>query len=192
MRPPHCDGTGIRATVGAGPGRSRPPLRTPGNRAPRRCPDAAAMTIGLARLGLVTQASARVIRRQRIARTEVIANASLRPISGFALRRRAQKSAGIGPVRRRPVTNSHRQQKHKRRRMRLPREPSTDGRPRLRRCLIARTPRLGPTFARLARYVTARRRKPISSISPSVGHRRAEPPSTKIRGIRRDETRRKQ
>jgi hypothetical protein len=43
------------------------------------------MTIGLARLGLITQASARVIRRQRIARTEVIANASLRPISGFAL-----------------------------------------------------------------------------------------------------------
>ena len=61
------------------------------------------MTIGLARLGLVTQASARVIRRQRIARTEVIANASLRPISGFALRRRAQKSAGIGPARRRPI-----------------------------------------------------------------------------------------
>jgi hypothetical protein len=60
------------------------------------------MTIGLSRLGLVTQTSARVVRRQRIARTEVIANASLRPMSGFALRRRAQKSAGIGPVRRRP------------------------------------------------------------------------------------------
>jgi hypothetical protein len=64
------------------------------------------MTIGLSRLGLVTQTSARVIRRQRITRTEVIANVSLRPISGFALRRRAQKSAGIGPVRRRPLTSS--------------------------------------------------------------------------------------
>jgi hypothetical protein len=48
------------------------------------------MTIGLPHLGLVTQAWARVIPTQRIARTEVIANASLRPISGFALRRRAQ------------------------------------------------------------------------------------------------------
>jgi hypothetical protein len=64
------------------------------------------MTIGLTHLGLVTQARARVIPTQRIARTEVIANASRRPISGFALRRRAQKSAGIGPVRRRPFTNS--------------------------------------------------------------------------------------
>jgi len=49
------------------------------------------MTIGLSRLGPITQASARVIRRQRIARTEVIANASLRPISGFALRRRCSE-----------------------------------------------------------------------------------------------------
>jgi hypothetical protein len=64
------------------------------------------MTIGLFHLGLVTQAWARAIPPRRIARNEVIANASLRPISGFALRRRAQKSAGIGPVRRRPLTNS--------------------------------------------------------------------------------------
>jgi hypothetical protein len=64
------------------------------------------MTIGLSHLGLVTQASTQVIPTQRIARTEVIATASLRPISGFALRRRAQKSAGIGPVRRHPLTNS--------------------------------------------------------------------------------------
>ena len=95
-----------RATVGAGPGRSRPPLRTPGNRAPRRGPHAPAMTIGLSHVGLVTQTCAGAIRTRRIARNEVIANASLHPISGFALRRRAQKSAGIGPVRRRPVTNS--------------------------------------------------------------------------------------
>jgi hypothetical protein len=67
------------------------------------------MTIGLAHLGLVTQTSTRVIRSQRIARTEVIANASLRPISGFALRRRAQKSAGIGPVRRRPAIHRRQQ-----------------------------------------------------------------------------------
>ena len=96
---------GSRETVGAEPGRSRPPLRTPGNRAPRRRPHAAAMTIGLFHRGLVTQACARAIPPLRIARNEVIANASLRPISGCALRRRAQKSAGIGPVRRRPVTN---------------------------------------------------------------------------------------
>jgi hypothetical protein len=42
------------------------------------------MTIGLSQVGLVTQAWARVIPTQWIARTEVIANASLRPISGFA------------------------------------------------------------------------------------------------------------
>ncbi len=44
------------------------------------------MTIGVPHLGLVTQACARVIPTPRIARTEVIANTSLRPISGFALR----------------------------------------------------------------------------------------------------------
>jgi len=64
------------------------------------------MTIGLPHLGLVTLACARVIPTQVIARTEVIANASLCPISGFALQRRAQMSARIGPVRHRPVTNS--------------------------------------------------------------------------------------
>jgi len=95
----------IRATVGDGPGRSRPPLRTPGNRAPRRCPHAAAKTIGLSQLGLVTQAWARVIRTQRIARTEVIANASLRPISGFALRR-AQSRPGSARSVAALVTNS--------------------------------------------------------------------------------------
>jgi hypothetical protein len=97
---------GRRETVGAEPGRSRPPFRTPGNRPSRRCPHAAAMTIGLFHLGLVTQPCAWAIPTVRIARNEVIANASLRPISGFALRRRPQKSAGIGPVRRRPMTNS--------------------------------------------------------------------------------------
>ena len=100
--------TGRCETVGAEPGRSRPPLRTPGNRTPRRCPHAAAMTIGLVHLGLVTQACAGAIPPLRIARNEVIANASLRPISGFALRRRTQKSAGIGPVRRRPGRSHHR------------------------------------------------------------------------------------
>ena len=64
------------------------------------------MTIGFSDVGMVTQAWARVISTPRIAQTEVIANASLRPTSGFALKRRAQKSAGIGPVRRRPLTNS--------------------------------------------------------------------------------------
>jgi hypothetical protein len=43
------------------------------------------MTIGLSRLGLVTQAWTPVIPTPRIARTEVIANTSLRPISGFAV-----------------------------------------------------------------------------------------------------------
>jgi len=43
------------------------------------------MTIGLPHHGLVTQTCARVIPTQRIARTEVIATTSLRPISGSAL-----------------------------------------------------------------------------------------------------------
>jgi len=58
------------------------------------------MTIGLSHVGLVTHAWAGAIRTRRIARNDVIANASLRPISGFARPRRAQKSAGIGLVRR--------------------------------------------------------------------------------------------
>jgi len=57
------------------------------------------MTIGFSEVGMVTQACARVIPTARIAQTEVIANPAP-PHFGFALRRRAQKSAGIGPVRR--------------------------------------------------------------------------------------------
>jgi len=63
-------------------------------------PDADAMTIGFSELGLITQACAQLIRSSRIAQTEVVADGSLRPTSGFAVRRRAPKSARIGMARR--------------------------------------------------------------------------------------------